>query len=138
MVFLSFTFSPKLIFLLNWCTTTVSVINRPILTMFFFQVIPLLQTFGHMEHVLKLSEFVHLREMSQYPQSICPSHKASFSIIKQMIDQVLAAHPEAKYLHIGCDEVFQLGVCSKCRETMRRFGLSTKRNLEKKVCKDWF
>ena len=106
--------------------------------MLLFQVIPLLQTFGHMEHVLKLSEFVHLREMSQYPQSICPSHKASFSIIKQMVDQVLSAHPEAKYLHIGCDEVFQLGVCSKCRETMRRFGLSTKRNQNKKVCKGWF
>lgn len=24
-------------------------------------------------------------------------------------------HNESKYLHIGCDEVFQMGECSKCR-----------------------
>ena len=24
-------------------------------------------------------------------------------------------HPSAKYLHIGCDEVFQMGECPKCR-----------------------
>ena len=39
-----------------------------------------------------------------------------------MVDQVMALHPRAKYLHIGCDEVFHLGVCPLCR-TQDRDGL---------------
>ena len=84
------------------------------------EVIPLVQTFGHMEHVLKLEEFSHLREMQSYPQSICPSKNQSFHIIQLMIDQVLELHPDSRFIHIGCDEVFQLGMCSLCRERMLR------------------
>lgn len=32
-----------------------------------------------------------------------------------MIDQVLALHKESKWLHIGCDEVFQIGLCNLCQ-----------------------
>ncbi len=52
------------------------------------EVIPLVQTFGHLEHVLKLVEFSHLREEPPFPQSICPSQDDSFVIIKTMLDQV--------------------------------------------------
>ncbi len=52
------------------------------------EVIPLVQTFGHMEHVLKLGEFSHLREMAPFPQSICPSQQDSFLVIRTMLDQV--------------------------------------------------
>ena len=29
--------------------------------------------------------------------------------------QVLALHPRSKYIHIGCDEVFNIASCSACR-----------------------
>ena len=50
-------------------------------------VIPLIQTFGHLEFVLKLDEFKHLREVPIYPQSICPTNDDSWKLITQMIDQ---------------------------------------------------
>lgn len=84
------------------------------------EVIPLVQTFGHLEHALKLEEFVHLREVPKNPQSICPSKSDSFELVKTMIDQIMSLHqPRARYLHIGCDEVFQLGLCHSCRNVLK-------------------
>ena len=73
-------------------------------------VIPLVQTFGHLEHVLKLEEFYELREVPAYPQSLCPSRNSSWTLVKEMIDQVVSLHPKSTWLHIGCDEVYQLGM----------------------------
>lgn len=74
-----------------------------------FEVIPLVQTFGHLEFALKLPEFRHLREVDDFPQAICPSRNESFAMVTQIIDQVMAMHRGAKWLHIGCDEVYHLG-----------------------------
>jgi hexosaminidase len=37
-----------------------------------FLIIPLIQTYGHLEYVLKLNEFKHLRELEQHFQVITP------------------------------------------------------------------
>ncbi|CAK1541065.1 unnamed protein product [Leptosia nina] len=81
------------------------------------EVIPLIQTFGHMEHVLKLKEFQHLREMPLYPDSICPSRLESQDLIKNMIEQVANFHNDItplKQFHIGCDEVYHMNKCHLC------------------------
>lgn len=51
-------------------------------------VIPLIQTFGHVELALKLKEFQHLREVPESAQALCPSLNASIDFIQTMIDQV--------------------------------------------------
>ncbi|KAG8185057.1 hypothetical protein JTE90_017074 [Oedothorax gibbosus] len=79
-----------------------------------FEVIPLVQTFGHLEFALKLKEFRDLREVDDFPQAICPSRNESFDLVENIIDQVMAMHPNIRWLHVGCDEVFHLGYCSKC------------------------
>jgi len=79
------------------------------------EVIPLVQTFGHLEFILKLPEFRHFRELSAFPQEICPSNPDSFQIlVRELIQQVMSVHQTAKWLHIGCDEVFHLAVCERC------------------------
>ena len=66
------------------------------------EVIPLVQTFGHMEHVLKLEEFLSLREVPNNPISICPSKDQAFPLVKEMIDQLMNLHQgHIKFLHIG-------------------------------------
>ena len=52
-------------------------------------VIPLVQTFGHLEFILKLDEFKDLREVPLYPQSICPSQDRSWDVVQEVIDQVV-------------------------------------------------
>ncbi|XP_054721330.1 hexosaminidase D-like [Uloborus diversus] len=78
------------------------------------KVIPLVQTFGHLEFVLKLEEFKHLREVEDIPQSLCPTNNGSLKLVKNMIDQIMSLHPDSQWLHIGSDEVYQLGHCSRC------------------------
>ncbi|KAJ8964554.1 hypothetical protein NQ314_004855 [Rhamnusium bicolor] len=79
------------------------------------EVIPLIQTFGHVEFALKHAEFVHIREVVGSPQALCPSRNSALDFIKEMVNQVMDLHPAAKFLHIGCDEVFQMGECDICR-----------------------
>jgi hexosaminidase len=69
--------------------------------------IPLVQTFGHMEFVLKHSKFEDLRETVNNPISVCPLHKAALNLVKSLVEQIVEAHEDLKYLHIGGDEVFR-------------------------------
>nr|XP_058902922.1 hexosaminidase D isoform X5 [Kogia breviceps] len=73
------------------------------------EVIPLVQTFGHMEFVLKHEALAHLREVAIFPNTLNPHKAESLALVGAMIDQVMALHPGARWLHIGCDEVYYLG-----------------------------
>lgn len=68
-------------------------------------VIPLVQTFGHLEYVLKHDQWKGLREVESFPSSICPSNSETMPLIRSMIKQIVAFHPNIQYLHIGADEV---------------------------------
>lgn len=86
---------------------------------------PLIQTFGHMEFALKNKKFEHLRENPLKPDSICPSSSESLDLIEHMLTQVIEIHsppdkdalswPNLTHIHIGCDEVFNMRQCSKCK-----------------------
>lgn len=52
------------------------------------EVIPLIQTFGHVEFVLKHQDFTHLREVVGSPQALCPSRNSSLIFIKELVSQV--------------------------------------------------
>ncbi|KAM9457058.1 hexosaminidase D [Clarias gariepinus] len=73
------------------------------------ELIPLVQVFGHLEFVLKHEKYFHLREESNYPNSLNPVVPESLSLVKAMLTQVLEKHPEARWFHIGADEVYNLG-----------------------------
>ncbi|XP_028675606.2 hexosaminidase D [Erpetoichthys calabaricus] len=73
------------------------------------EVIPLVQTFGHMEFVLKHKEFCSLREVTTLSNALNPHKDEAMKLVQEMIDQMLALHPAARWLHIGADEVYCLG-----------------------------
>lgn len=85
------------------------------------EIIPLVQTFGHMEFILKHESFKYLREVQPFPQAICPSNNQTYPLIQEMIDQVLTLHPNSKHIHIGCDEVYNIGECPRCQERLEKF-----------------
>ena len=85
-------------------------------------VIPLVQTFGHLEFVLKHPKFSYIREGMDNIKNLNPAHSDSFPVVKEMIDQMLSLHPNVKYLHIGCDEVYVMGRSKESRELMIQNG----------------
>ena len=46
------------------------------------EVIPLIQTFGHLEFLLKLPRFSALRDQSSQPCCLCPCHPAARQLVK--------------------------------------------------------
>lgn len=58
-----------------------------------------------MEFVLKHPAFRDLREVQRTPAVLCPSKPQSLVLVKEMLKQTLDMQPDAKYFHIGADEV---------------------------------
>ncbi|XP_067570717.1 hexosaminidase D isoform X1 [Pseudorca crassidens] len=84
------------------------------------EAIPLVQTFGHMEFVLKHEALAHLREVALFPNTLNPHKAESLALVGAMIDQVMALHPGARWLHIGCDEVYYLGEGEDSRQWLQQ------------------
>ncbi|XP_075035406.1 hexosaminidase D-like [Mixophyes fleayi] len=73
------------------------------------EVVPLVQTFGHMEYVLKHDKYRSLREVDRYPNSLNPHSAETLPLLKLILTQILEKHPTSSWVHIGSDEVYHLG-----------------------------
>lgn len=73
------------------------------------EVVPLVQTFGHLEFVLKHACFAALREDPDSAHDLCPLHPDAPGLMRELIDQTLALHPGVQTVHLGGDEVRALG-----------------------------
>ncbi|NQX68692.1 family 20 glycosylhydrolase [Paenibacillus alba] len=82
------------------------------------EVIPFIQSLGHVDYMLKHQEYAHLREAGLTFQ-LCPCHPGSLELVKKMIDEIVAWHPASRYIHIGADEAMALGRCERCQGWLR-------------------
>lgn len=79
------------------------------------RIVPLIQTLGHLEFALKHKSKAHLREVPDGLSQMCPAKEEAQQFVRDMVDEVLAAHPDAKFLHLGADETALLGRCPECK-----------------------
>uniref|UniRef100_A0A5S6PZ39 beta-N-acetylhexosaminidase n=1 Tax=Trichuris muris TaxID=70415 RepID=A0A5S6PZ39_TRIMR len=87
-------------------------------------IIPLVQTVGHLEWLLKTRKFAFLRENVQNPQSVCVSNNEALQLVLNLVDQVMAFHKDyGQFVHIGADEVYQYGECLRCTKAMEKDNL---------------
>ncbi|XP_052544294.1 hexosaminidase D isoform X2 [Tympanuchus pallidicinctus] len=93
------------------------------------EVVPLVQSFGHMEFALKHKEFAHLREVKLFPNALNPHKEEALALVRAMIDRVMELHRDLRWFHIGCDEVYYLGEGEESKEWLQQQG-----NTPEKLC----
>lgn len=85
-------------------------------------IVPLVQTFGHLEFVLRHPRYSDLAQTAGSVQSIDPTLPESPELVLRMIDELLAAHPDIRWLHLGGDEVWDLGEGERSRQRAEQIG----------------
>jgi len=87
-------------------------------------VIPLQQSFGHVEYILRNDRYKDLREDQKDFSQVCPLQtdldKALFT---DLYTELAAMHP-SKYIHIGGDETYLLGHDARCQAKVAKEGKS--------------
>ncbi len=97
---------------------------------FGIEVIPEVQSFGHVQYLTyahpeiaeqepKNEEEVDEREQDALPvnfcaHAYCPSREDSMRYIKDIIDEIVEVARPRRYVHIGHDEIYQVGSCPIC------------------------
>jgi len=97
-----------------------------------FEFIPEVQSLGHVQYItnahpeiaeIEEKEVVvtdtrneDTRPASFYHHCYCPSNEESYRIIFDIIDEIVEVSQPNTYVHIGHDEVYDIGICKKCRQ----------------------
>jgi hypothetical protein len=86
------------------------------------ETIPLQQSLGHLNYLLKHDAYAGLREEEQHRDQMCPRNEDSFRTFTELAEEVLDFFPGTRLFHIGADETRRLGVCPRCRPQAEAHG----------------
>lgn len=86
--------------------------------------IPLLQTIGHCEYVLKTGKYQRLAELPERIDQYCPQNPEVVTFLQRWIDEYLEVFGDVRYFHLGADEAYALGECPRCRAYAEKHSLS--------------
>ena len=89
----------------------------------FVEIVPEVNTLGHMENTLVVKEYRHLAEDPNAPYEICASSAEAKKLIADMIVEVSAPFA-TRFVHVGGDETGQTGTCPVCSEAAKTIGKS--------------
>jgi len=98
-----------------------------------FELIPEVQSFGHVQYITyahpdiaETDESVTERQMdtrntdqppsTYYHHSYCPQNPKSYEIIYDLIDEIVDIVKPPRFVHMGHDEIYQVGLCPKCKD----------------------
>ena len=99
-----------------------------------FEVIPEVQSLSHVQYLTMTYPEISEREPQRvtagdgdiekedkkpaefYPHCYCALHEKSYEIIFDLIDEIVEVVKPSRYVHMGHDEVYEIGVCERCRD----------------------
>ena len=100
---------------------------------FGLEIVPEVQSFSHSQYIT--TAFPELAEVppaisdaadidqqladvpssSFYPRDLCPRHPEYYKYIFTILDEVLEVFRPERFVHMGHDEVYEIGSCPRCR-----------------------
>ncbi len=86
--------------------------------------VPLLQTLGHSEYVLRHERYRPLRELPDRVGQYCARNPNVRTFLARWIDEYLDLFGSIRYFHLGADEARMLGCCDTCRAYAEKNSIS--------------
>ena len=88
------------------------------------QVIPLQQSLGHVEYILRNPRYSFLKEDRKDISQLCPMKiEESSDLFRELFTDLALMH-NSDYIHIGGDETYLLGHCEDCQKKVAEEGKS--------------
>ncbi len=87
------------------------------------EISPLVQGLGHATYILKHNKYAHLREAPNSNWAFCPLHEGTYQVLFDLYRDAIEATPGSRYLHVGGDEIGQIGQCPRCKPTAEKEGV---------------
>jgi len=79
------------------------------------EVSPLVQGLGHATFILKHEKYAPLREDPESRWAFCPCDEGTYEVLFDLYLDAFDATPGSHYLHVGGDEVGEIGQCPRCK-----------------------
>ncbi|GAI18833.1 unnamed protein product, partial [marine sediment metagenome] len=86
------------------------------------EISPLVQGLGHATFILKHEKYAHLREVPDSRWAFCPVDEGTYEVLFDLYLDAFDATPGSRYLHVGGDEVGEIGQCSRCKPIAEKEG----------------
>jgi hypothetical protein len=86
------------------------------------QVIPLMQSLGHLEFIVGKEEYAHLREAPELTTHVDVTNPDSIPFLIKLYDEIIDVVRPSQYFHMGGDETWQLGNSRRCGPLLRKHG----------------
>ncbi|NLW88042.1 MAG: family 20 glycosylhydrolase [Planctomycetes bacterium] len=84
--------------------------------------IPLLQTVGHGEYIMKHPSYAHLREQPDRIDCYCTSSQQAKDFLRTLTAEYMDLFGKVRYFHFGGDEAYVFATCPKCRSAAQSIG----------------
>ena len=90
--------------------------------MYHIQIAPLVQGLGHASFILKWPQYAGLRELPASNFEFCPLKEGSYNLLFDLWKDAMDATKGSEYIHIGCDETYEVGLCDQCKRKANEIG----------------
>jgi hypothetical protein len=79
------------------------------------EISPLVQGLGHATFILKHEKYASLREDPESRWAFCPCDEGTYEVLFDLYLDAFEATPGSRYLHVGGDEIGEIGQCPRCK-----------------------
>lgn len=86
----------------------------------FIEISPLVQGLGHAGYILKHDQYKHLRENPESDLDFSPLDSGTYKVLFSLYKDAMDATPFGKYLHVGGDEVENIGTSELSKKSGKK------------------